>query len=153
MEISTQDLRSTEVRLARHGLRATGHLQYDGSDCAEHSYGIVHDFFLRRPCTALYRAQFEVRDKKGDVVLVAVSWVKMPDEDGARSYQQLVDTGGTGNITELSREDGRYRTVRYTGYQYVSRRNGTVVANAQAEPVARGWTGLALTSIADNAIR
>ncbi|WP_322769241.1 hypothetical protein [Frankia sp. Cr1] len=77
----------------------------------------------------------------------------MPDLDGARAYKQLVDASGTGNITELSREDGHYRTVRYTGYRYASRRDGTVVANAQAEPVARGWTGLALTSIVNEAVR
>jgi hypothetical protein len=43
-----------------------------------------------------------------------VSWVEMPDEAGARALKQLVDGNGTGNVTELSRERGRYRTVRYT---------------------------------------
>ena len=53
-------------------------------------------------------------------------------------------------MTELSRDRGQYRTVRYTGDAFASRLDGPVVINAQAEPVARGWAGLALTSIATN---
>lgn len=153
LEISTQDLSSVEARLARRGLRANGHLQHDGSNCAEHSYGKVQTFFQQQPCADLYRALFEVRDKKGDLVLIAVSWVRMPDEESARSYHRLVDAPGTGNIIELSRESGNYRTVRYTGLHYRSHRNDTVVTNAQAEPVARGWAGIALASIVNDAIR
>jgi hypothetical protein len=44
---------------------------------------------------------------------------------------------GTGNITELSRERRRYRNVRFDGEHYASRREGTTVVNAQAEPVGR----------------
>ncbi len=82
-----------------------------------------------------------------------VAWVEMPTEAEAGSLKQLLDTGGTGNVTELSRERGRYRTVRYTGDAYASSRDGAVVVNAQAQPVARGWTGLALTSIVTNAVQ
>ncbi|WP_433504877.1 hypothetical protein ACQP04_35920 [Pseudonocardia halophobica] len=122
----------------------------DSADCVANSYGQVRDFFRRTPCTALHRAYFELRDQKGDAAIVAVSWVEMPDESSARALKQLMDSSGTGNVTELSRERGKYRTVRYTGDAYASRRDGPVVINAQAEPVARGWAGLALTSIATN---
>lgn len=91
-----------------------------------------------------------MRDSKGDVALVAVAWVAMPTEDEARLLKQLLDGSGTGNITELSREKGRYRSVRYTGVLYLPA-NGTVVVNAQVAPVARGWAGLALTSVVTNA--
>ncbi|RTL68297.1 MAG: hypothetical protein EKK42_10970 [Pseudonocardiaceae bacterium] len=43
-------------------------------------------------------------------------------------------------------------TVRYTGTAYASRLDGRTVANAQAEPVARGWAGLALTSVVTDAV-
>lgn len=76
----------------------------------------------------------------------------MPTEDEARKLKSLMDTGGSGNVTELSRERGRYRTVRYTGEAYASRRDGSVVVNAQGQPVARGWAGLALTSIATHVV-
>lgn len=136
----------------RHGVRVTARTTGDTTDCVKHSYGQVQDFFRRQPCTALHRALFEVRDRKGALVLVAVSWVQMPDEAGARALLELLDTNGSGNVTELSREQGRYRTVRYTGAAYASHRDATVVVNAQAQPVARGATGLALTSIVTNAV-
>lgn len=150
--ISDRDSQAAEARLVRHGVRVTARTTGDATDCVKHSYGHVQGFFRRQPCTALHRALFEIRDRKGDVVLVAVSWVQMPDEAGARALLELLDTNGSGNITELSREQGRYRTVRYTGAVYASHRNGTVVVNAQAQPVARGATGLALTSIVTNAV-
>ena len=74
-------------------------------------------------------------------------------EAEAAALKELLDSGGTGNITELSRQRGRYRTVRYTGDAYASRRDGRLVVNAQAQPVFRGWTGLALTSIATDAVQ
>jgi hypothetical protein len=64
----------------------------------------------------------------------------------------LIDSSGTGNITELSREQGRYRTVRYTGDAYASRLDGDVVVNAQAQLVLRGAAGLALTSLVTTAV-
>jgi hypothetical protein len=78
----------------------------------------------------------------------------MPDADQATNLRVLLDTpgSGSGNVSELSREQGRYQSVRYTGDAYASRQDGTLVTNAQAQPVARGWSGLALTTIATNAV-
>lgn len=151
--VGNQSSQAVEARLVRQGIRVTGRLTEDGASCAEHAYGQVEDFLRRRPCTGLHRAVLELRDRNGDVVLLAVSWVEMPDEASARAYQDLVDTHGSGNVTELSRERGRYRTVRYTGYPYASSRDGVVVVNAQAQPVGRGTGGLALTSIVTEAVR
>jgi hypothetical protein len=106
-------------------------------DCVAHSYGKVREFFREQPCTALYRASFEVRDRRGAVVLVAIAWVEMPDARSASEYHELVDIHGTGNVTELTRERGRYQNVRFTGEHYESRRDGTIVVNAQAQPVGR----------------
>ncbi|QYN36707.1 hypothetical protein K1T35_05245 [Pseudonocardia sp. DSM 110487] len=131
-----QDANAARARLLRQGLRIEQH--FDGTDdCVAHSYGKVREFFQRQPCMALHRAWFEVRDGRRGVVLVAVSWVEMPDTGSAQEFHELVDTHGTGNVTELSREQGRYRRVRFTGQHYVSRRDGTMVVNAQAEPIGR----------------
>ncbi|MCP6497878.1 hypothetical protein NL476_28360, partial [Klebsiella pneumoniae] len=77
------------------------------------------------------------RDRRRNVVLVAVAVVGMPDPGGARAFRQLVDRHGTGNVTELSRESGRYRRVRFAGRPYGSARDGEVVVNVQAQPVGR----------------
>jgi hypothetical protein len=86
-------------------------------------------------------------------VLLAVSWIEMADEATARELRSLLDRDGTGNITELTRDRGRYRSIRYTGDVYASGRDGTIVANAQAQPVVRGRAGLVLTSLVTNAVR
>ncbi len=115
-------------RLRARGLQVR-QLDSDARDgCTAHSYGQVEDFFRQNPCTALHRALFEVQDDSGRA-LVAVAWVDMPDESGARRYQQLVDRHTTGNVRELS------TAVRWTGERYVSTRDGVTVVNAQAEPV------------------
>jgi hypothetical protein len=124
-------------RLERQGLRVEQRFTADDGDCAAHSYGLVREFFEENPCSALFRALFEIRDQRRNVVLVAVAWVDMPDVRQARRFKDLVDRDGTGNITELSRETGAYQDVRFTGDHYTSIREDTTVINAQAQPVHR----------------
>jgi len=151
--VSNQNSQAAEARVVARGVRVTARVTDDTTNCVEHSYGQIRDLLRRQPCVGLHRAVFELRDRNGDVVLLAVSWVEMADEATARDLHQRLDTHGTGNITELSRERGRYRSVRYTGDAYASHRDGTVVVNAQAQPVARRVSGLALTSIVTHAVR
>lgn len=151
---SSQDAQTVQARLARQGFRVNLNGPRGDTDCVGHSYGQAQNFFRQHPCTALFRAWLEVLDPQGDAVLVAVSWVRMPDEAKASALQKLVDAPGTGNVTELSREEGKYRSVRYAGEFYTSAldKSGTVFVNVQAQPVARGTTGLVLTSIVTNAL-
>ncbi len=144
---------AAEARIAARGTRVRARVTENSTDCANHAYGKVRDYLHENSCVGMHRALFELRDARGRVVLIAVSWVDMGDEATAREFHRLVDGSGTGNITELSRERGRYRSVRFTGDIYASRRDGSVVSNAQAQPVGRGATGLALTSIVTNALR
>jgi len=151
--VDNRTSQALETRLTSRGIRLTSRITDDDADCVAHSYGQVQDFLRRSPCTALHRAQFELRDRNGDVVLLAVSWVEMSSEAAAGSLRELLDTEGTGNIIELSRERGRYRTIRYGGDAYASSRDGTVVATAQAEPIARRTSGLVLTTIVNEAVQ
>lgn len=65
-----------------------------------------------------------MRDRNGDVALVPIAWVERPTEAEAHQLKALMDTGGTGNMTELSRERGRYRSVRHTGDAYAPGETG-----------------------------
>jgi hypothetical protein len=146
-----QDADRIRARLLRQALRVES--RFDTTDdCVAHSYGKVREFFQEQPCVALHRAWFEVRDRRRGMVLVAVSWVEMPDTRSARAFHELVDTHGTGNVTELSREEGPHRRVRFTGQHYVSRRDGTTVVNTQAEPVGRAAVATELEEIASEAL-
>ena len=124
-----QSLRERGLEVEQRGVDAD-------DDCAAHSYSQVRDFFAQQPCTALYRALFEVRDGSATAVL-AVAWVDMPDTAEAREFQRLVDVHGTGNATELTEEGTSPTSVRWTGEHYASVRDGVTVLNAQAEPVGR----------------
>lgn len=149
--VGSSNSAAAQTRIVGQGVRVSATVTDDSADCVANSYGQIQDFFRATPCAALHRAHFDLRDQDGDAAVVAVSWVEMPDEASARALEQLLDTSGTGNVTELSRERGRYGTVRYTGDAYASRRDGAVVVNAQAEPVARGWSGPDLNTIAASA--
>jgi hypothetical protein len=111
----------------------------------EHSYGQVQDFFRVHPCTALFRALLEVSDNSGNIALVAIAWVDMPDPEQARQLQQLMDRPTTGNVTEFSREKGGQR---FSGDYYRSACDGSTVVNVQAEPVGSARTALALAKLA-----
>jgi hypothetical protein len=140
----------SKVRLARQGLCVEQRFTSDDADREAHSYGLVREFFRDCPCSALFRALFEVRDDRGNVVLVAVAWVAMPGVQQAREFKELVDRDGTGNITELSRETGPYQDVRFTGDHYASIRDEMTVINAQAQPVR---TSRATTDLAERVVR
>jgi hypothetical protein len=59
----------------------------------------------------------------------------MPSVTLAEKYKHLVDTAGTGNVRELSRDTGPYRQVRFSGKHYISGIDGAAVWNAQAQPI------------------
>jgi hypothetical protein len=61
----------------------------------------------------------------------------MPSAASATAYKKLVDKGGTGNITELSRDTGPYRTIKYSGEFYTSGLDGSSVWNVQLQPVGQ----------------
>lgn len=150
-KVGNRNSAAAEARIAARGVRVASRVTDNSDDCAAHAYGQVHDFLVTNSCVGLHRALIEVRDREGDVVLVAASWVEMANAATAHRLKQLVDANGTGNIVELSRERGRYRAIRYTGDFYASQLDGAVVSNAQAQPVARGKTGLALTVLVNDA--
>lgn len=147
-----QDADRIRARLLRQAVRVEQ--RFDSTeDCFAHSYGDVREFFREQPCVALHRAWFEVHDRRRGFVLVAVSWVEMPDTRSAREFHELVETYGTGNVTELSREQGPHRRVRFTGRYFASDRDATSVVNAQAEPVGRAAVAAELEQIAADALR
>jgi hypothetical protein len=90
-------------------------------DCVSNSYGQVRDFFLRTPCRALDRALFTLADPAGNTVVVSVSWVRMHDPDAVGRLKSLIDTNGTGSVTQLDVATLRAQGVRFTGTPFQSR--------------------------------
>ncbi len=136
------DTSATYFKSAQAAFLAMSHGHVDfaaesGSNCEQHSYGLVTDFFKSHPCQWLTRAYLAIHDGSLGEVLVALSWVGMPDASSAAEYKKLVDTGGSGNITELSRDTGPYRTVKYDGQFYKSGIDGSSVWNMEVQPVGQ----------------
>ncbi len=123
--------RRAEATLVASGNKTKLAVKYE-TDCAAHSYGRVRTFFRSNPCTSLSRAYIQIGDSE---LLVAISWVQMPDTSSAESYKRLVDTPGAGNVTELSRETTLYKNIKYTDGAHTSGFHGTAVWNVQVQPV------------------
>lgn len=150
--IGKQNSRRAHSRIIQQGARVIAEYDHGSSDCAAHAYGELIEFFRATPCVGVHRAVFELRDQSGAALLLAVAWVEMPDTATASTLKTLVDRHGTGNVVELSRERGRHRNVRYSGDIYDSAQDGTIVVNAQLQPVAGGPAGRAASAIAAAAI-
>jgi hypothetical protein len=141
-----RDFSKIVARLKRQGRTVQRLDQALDGDCERNSYGRVRTFFAEQPCSALVRAVFEVKDGGRATAVVAVAVVDMPDNSQAGQFKRLVDSPGTGNITELRGT----RRVTYTGEHYASIQEGATVVNAQAEPVGRTAAALRLAELVAN---
>lgn len=150
--VGKQSSRRAQSRIVQQGVRVIAHYDHDASDCAAHAYGELIQFFRVTPCIGMHRVVFELRDQRGVALLLAVAWVEMPDTQAASTLKTLVDRDGTGNVVELSRERGKHRNVRYSGDIYDSAQDGTVVVNAQLQPVAGGSAERAASAIVAAAV-
>ena len=135
-------MKNAEASLFFHWRKISGAVVTD-NNCKSHSYnGIrkygVRDFFQEHQCKWVFRAYlatFSSNSAEDPGLLIALSWVDMPNVSLAESYKQLVDEYDTGNIRELSRDTGPYRKVVYSGKYYESGIDKTAVWNVQIQPV------------------
>lgn len=105
-------------------------------DCAVHSYGQVHDFFVRNPCQSLDRVLFTLADPAGNTFVVSVSWVRMRQPGDVWRLEQLIDVDGTGSIAPLGFGLLREQGVRFTGTPFESRPDGKVLVVAEGAAVS-----------------
>jgi hypothetical protein len=124
--------------------------------CRGHAYGSVAGYFDSADCVGLARALWSAQVEGGWTV-VSVAQVVMPDEASARALQQLTDTDGSGNVSDLLREGVRVDGApeRLSDAQYDSALDGdtvTIVETAWADGAAQGnaavLDGLAGTALA-----
>lgn len=76
--------------------------QREDTDCGSNAYGQVADFLVATPCAGLTRALFTTT-VDGAPAVVSVSVVTMPDGASAADLQELADSSGTGNVSDLLR--------------------------------------------------
>ncbi|RZS37531.1 hypothetical protein EV193_10586 [Herbihabitans rhizosphaerae] len=137
-----------KLRLQQRGHRVEMTEQTDVGLCDRRAYGRARGFLRQHPCESLHRALLEVRHKDGYAILIVLAVTELRDLAAANEFKTLVDTHGTGNVTELSKEIRKYQRVDITGHNYRSHQEGTTVTNVQAEPLARGVKATVLTELA-----
>lgn len=147
-KVALNDFKNAQVTLLGEGYKHLDFAEEYDSSCEQHSYGRVEQFFKSHPCDWAVRAYLAVHDNSLGEVLVALSWVGMPNASSATAYKSLVDAGGTGNITELSRDTGPYQAVKYNGQFYTSKLDASTVWNVEVQPVGAIPTAF-ITSIFD----
>ncbi|SEO61557.1 hypothetical protein [Trujillonella endophytica] len=105
--------------------------------CAEHSYGLVAEFFSGTDCAGLARALWST-EVEGRAVVVSVAAVDMADARGADALRALTDANGSGNVSDLLREGVRYPggPEALSRAEYASAVEGAVVTIVEA-----AWVG------------
>lgn len=143
-DIATQHIQGWSFSLVDSSTRPT---------CHDHAYGQVQQYLTVNPCTALTRALLEATDDQGKRMLCAVAWTDMPSPDLAARLLAMADRPGTGNLTELSKEGGRYPGTPFTGKHYASKTDGRTTVIAQTEPLAMRPSPALLTQVAQHALQ
>ncbi len=122
-------------------------------DCGANSYGQVSEYFVTTPCAGLTRAIFRTTID-GATVLVSVSIVEMPDDAQAAELRTLVDSTGTGNVSDLLRSGIQIEgaPAELLADSYASQLDGSAVRVVEAAWQAEVGSDADLEAVADAAL-
>jgi hypothetical protein len=79
----------------------------DQTDCAAHAYGQVQAFLAKTRCSSVHRV-LATTNQGGRPVVVAAYTITFDSASRAASYNKLVASDGTGNISDLLRDGTTY---------------------------------------------
>ncbi len=99
-----------------------------------HAVGDVQSFLLDHGCVEVVRTSFRTT-LEGRAVSVSVGAVTFPDAALAGEFERLARTPGTGVLTDVASETGRWKGAAPTfeGAAYTTRRDGTTVRTVLAQ--------------------
>lgn len=103
------------------------------TDCAAHAYGQVQSWFAQHPCVSVERLLAST-NQRGRAVVIASNVVTLRSAAEAQAYLTLVNTDGTGNISDLLREGASYAggPSKLPDAAFASRLDGNKVYVAEA---------------------
>jgi hypothetical protein len=109
--------------------------------CEGHAYGQAAAFLRERGCLHLDRSLWS-GTAEGQEIVVAIATVQMPDTTTATAFRSLVDSNGTGNISDLLREQRGYPGApeSLSGQGYASAQLGDRVMVAEADGIDEEFT-------------
>jgi hypothetical protein len=79
----------------------------DQTDCAAHAYGQVQAFLAKTRCSSVHRV-LATTNQGGRSVVVAAYTITFDSASRATTYNKLVTSDGTGNISDLLRDGTTY---------------------------------------------
>jgi hypothetical protein len=105
----------------------------DQTNCAAHSYGQVQAFFAKTPCSSVHRVLAST-NIGGRPAVIATNIVTFDTPTQAKRYLALVNSDGTGNISDLLREGVTYAggPAKLPAAAFASRLDGGRVWVAEA---------------------
>lgn len=103
------------------------------TNCAAHSYGQVQGFLTRTPCSSVQRV-LATTARNGRQIIIAAYVIHFATPGHAASFNSLVTTDGTGDITNLLAEGNRIPggPSKLPDAAFASRQNGNTVSVAEA---------------------
>lgn len=110
------------------GVRFTERATDAATDCAAHATGDVQARLAEGGCEGLRRGSYEAT-LNGTRVAVSVAALTFADERQAAGFRELADTPGTGTVTDLATEAGRWPepAPSFAGAAYLSSVSGVTV--------------------------
>ncbi|GLZ45084.1 hypothetical protein Acsp06_12690 [Actinomycetospora sp. NBRC 106375] len=123
------------------GITFTRQVATSDASCDGHAYRQAAAFLRERPCRHLDRSLWSATADGQDIV-VAVATVQLADTNTAGAFRSLVDSDGTGNISDLLRERRGYPGAPdgLTGQGYASAQLGDRVVVAEADGIDPAFT-------------
>ncbi|GAA4938185.1 hypothetical protein EV188_101899 [Actinomycetospora succinea] len=123
------------------GVTYTRQVATSDTSCEGHAYNQAAAFLRERGCLHLDRSLWS-GNAEGQEVVVAVATVQLADTSTATAFRSLVDSNGTGNVSDLLREGRGYPGAppALSGQGYASAQLGDRVAVAEADGIDPDFT-------------
>ncbi|MEJ2889929.1 hypothetical protein [Actinomycetospora aeridis] len=123
------------------GVTYTRQVATTDTSCEGHAYNQAASFLRERGCLHLDRSLWS-GNAEGQEVVVAVATVQLADTSTASAFRSLVDSNGTGNVSDLLREGRGYPGApqALSGQGYASAQLGDRVVVAEADGIDPDFT-------------
>jgi hypothetical protein len=123
------------------GVTYTRQVATSDTSCEGHAYNQAASFLRERGCLHLDRSLWS-GNAEGQEVVVAVATVQLADTTTATAFRSLVDSNGTGNVSDLLREGRGYpgAPAALSGQGYASAQLGDRVVVAEADGIDTDFT-------------
>lgn len=123
------------------GVTYTRQVATTDTSCEGHAYNQAAEFLRERGCLHLDRSLWS-GTAEGQEVVIAVATVQLADTTTATAFRSLVDSNGTGNVSDLIREGRGYPGAppALSGQGYASAQLGDRVVVSEADGIDPDFT-------------